>query len=144
MNGNWRLTDSSSQKPRHSIRLFCTSAEHYRPQYSYGQPPTTRSIPIEYPSQPEVLYDDAPVIFKDKGLRGRAGTAPPLDVATSRKGINLLPGRLTTVQFAHMGPTLKKQSGPAKVSHVPLQCTKLTLTLAILLPDRLDRNHDEG
>lgn len=74
------------------------------------------NLPIEYPSVPEVHVDEYPISFRDRGLRGKAGSAPPFDLDKSVKGLQLVPGRMTSVAFGHMGPTVGKKKDQAKVS----------------------------
>jgi len=117
-----RLTLSRSHpesQPHYSIRLFCTSSEHYRPINAPYQPATAlitnHNIPIEYPSNPDAYVDEYTVPFKERGLRGKAGSAPPLDLNKTTRGITLSVGRLTTVNIAHTGPTVGKKKEQAKV-----------------------------
>jgi E3 SUMO-protein ligase PIAS1 len=75
-----------------------------------------KRLPIEYPSVPEVHVDEYPIPFKERGLRGKAGSAPPFDLNRSTRGIVLLPGRMMNVAFAHSGPTTGKKKDQSKVS----------------------------
>jgi len=105
--------------PHYSIRLFSTSSDHYRPPNAPYQASsiyiTNRSIPIEYPSTPDVIVDGHVLVFKERGLRGKAGSAPPFDLDRSSRGIVLNPGRVTAVVMGHSGPTLGKRKDEAKV-----------------------------
>jgi len=105
--------------PHYSIRLFCTSSEHFRPPNAPYQAATVhitnRNIPIEHPSNPEAHVDEYSIPFKERGLRGKAGSAPPLDLNTSTKGIMLSTGRMTSVSMGHIGPSVGKKKEQAKV-----------------------------
>lgn len=76
------------------------------------------NLPIEYPSVPEVHVDEYPLSFRERGLRGKAGSAPPFDLDRSSKGLVLQPGRMTAVAFGHMGPTTGKKKDQSKVRGV--------------------------
>lgn len=69
--------------------------------------------------------DDLVVPFKERGLRGKAGSAPPFDLNKSTKGLVLLPGRLASVMFGHTGPTTGKKKDQAKVSLSFVEVMKL-------------------
>lgn len=133
-------------RPQYSIRLFCASSEWFRPQglaAPPGAPPVTnRSIPIEYPSSPDVLLDDQVVPFKERGLRGKAGSAPPLDIDKSPRGLVMMPGRMATVTMSHTGPTpVSKKKEFSKVG----QGVRLVADLAeILVPACRVRNDVHG
>ncbi|WVO16818.1 hypothetical protein L204_104504 [Cryptococcus depauperatus] len=105
-----------SLKPHYSIRLFCTSSDHYHPLSSIyaRQPPLpSRNIPIEFPNNPEVAVNGVILPFREKGLRGKAGSAPPLDVDKSKR-VTVEPGKVTGVTFGHRGPTTGKNKNQSK------------------------------
>ncbi|ORY23366.1 hypothetical protein BCR39DRAFT_549475 [Naematelia encephala] len=105
-------------RPHYSLRLFCTSNDHYRPtntpMTSSNMHVTNKSIPIEYPSNPDAAIDDQVLHFKEKGLRGKPGSAPPFDLSRSQRGLNLAAGRLMTIVMGHTGPTTGKKKEIAK------------------------------
>nr|XP_019007407.1 uncharacterized protein I206_07858 [Kwoniella pini CBS 10737]OCF46188.1 hypothetical protein I206_07858 [Kwoniella pini CBS 10737] len=110
--------DNPKSHPRYAIRLFCTSSDYFRlpgqPAIA-GQPmPTNRSIPIEFPSNPDIMVDSYPLPFKEKGLRGKAGSAPPFDLEKGQHGLSRVPGRMITVAMGHTGPTVGKKKDVAK------------------------------
>jgi E3 SUMO-protein ligase PIAS1 len=72
-------------------------------------------MPIEYPSVPDVYVDDYPIPFKERGLRGKAGSAPPFDLDKSSKGLQRINGRMTSITFGHTGPTTGKKKEISKV-----------------------------
>lgn len=81
----------------------------------YGvTPPSNRSIPIEYPNNPDVTLDDYTVPFKERGLRGKAGSAPPLDLDKGSRGLARVPGRMMNLVMGHQGPTLSKNKSVSK------------------------------
>ncbi|KAK8866164.1 hypothetical protein IAR55_001315 [Kwoniella newhampshirensis] len=104
--------------PRYAVRLFCTSSDHYRPSGMPIQPGqglvSNRNIPIEYPSNPDVSVDNYNLSFKEKGLRGKAGSAPPFDLEKGPNGLSRVPGRMTTVTVGHSGPTVGKKKEYSK------------------------------
>lgn len=105
----------------YSVRLFCASSEHYRPHgmaaFPGAVPVTNRNIPIEYPANPDVMVDDQTVPFKERGLRGKAGSAPPLDLDKTSRGLVLVPGRMASIRVGHTGPTpVTKKKEFSKVS----------------------------
>ncbi|OWZ76909.1 E3 SUMO-protein ligase PIAS1 [Cryptococcus neoformans Bt85] len=112
--------ESPQTPPHYSLRLFCTSSDHYRPTSVHARhiPPST-NIPIEYPGNPEVSIDGTILPFKEKGLRGKAGSAPPFDldkpinVAVGGR-VALVPGRLIGVNVGHRGPTTGKNKSQSK------------------------------
>jgi E3 SUMO-protein ligase PIAS1 len=56
--------------------------------------------------------------FKDRGLRGKAGSAPPFDIMKGGRhgmGIDMRPGKMVALGMGHTGPTLGKKKD-AKVS----------------------------
>nr|XP_018267423.1 uncharacterized protein I303_01410 [Kwoniella dejecticola CBS 10117]OBR89581.1 hypothetical protein I303_01410 [Kwoniella dejecticola CBS 10117] len=110
--------DHPNSHPRHAIRLFCTSSDYYKPPgmpLIAGQPiPTNRSIPIEFPSNPDIMVDSYPLPFKEKGLRGKAGSAPPFDLEKGQHGLSRVPGRMITITMGHTGPTVGKKKDVAK------------------------------
>ncbi|KIR70994.1 E3 SUMO-protein ligase PIAS1 [Cryptococcus deuterogattii CA1014] len=114
--------ESPKTSPHYSLRLFCTSSDHYRPTSVYARhiPPST-NIPIEYPGNPEVSIDGTVLPFKEKGLRGKAGSAPPFDLdkpinncVTVGGRVALIPGRLMSVNIGHRGPTTGKNKNQSK------------------------------
>ncbi|EKC97918.1 chromosome condensation-related protein [Trichosporon asahii var. asahii CBS 8904] len=80
-----------------------------------GAPPVTnRSIPIEYPTNPDCMVDDHMVPFKERGLRGKAGSAPPLDLDKGSRGLVRIPGRMGSLIMGHNGPTVGKKKEMSK------------------------------
>jgi hypothetical protein len=126
----------------YTVRLYCTSSEHYKPpNLGYQQATahiTNKNIPIEYPGQPEVFVDDYLIPFKEKGLRGKPGSAPPLDLDKSSRKLVRQPGRMASVSMSHMGPSLnKKKEGKVGV-------TWASLIQALLVPGGLCGNGAQG
>lgn len=107
-------------RPVYSVRLFCASSEYYRPvnmQVPPGVPiPNNRNVPIEYPTNPDVIVDSHSIPFKERGLRGKAGSAPPLDLDKSSRGLVRTAGRMASVSMGHTGPTVSKKKEFSKVS----------------------------
>ena len=118
------LRSHPQSHPHYSVRLFCASSEHYRPPQagyqSLNSQITNRNIPIEYPSNPDAGVDEHAVPFKERGLRGKAGSAPPLDLNKTSRGLTLSIGRLTTVVMGHTGPSVGKRKEQAKVRNKTL------------------------
>lgn len=63
--------------------------------------------------------------FKEKGLRGKAGSAPPFDLdkpinngVAAGGRVALVPGRLMGVNVGHRGPTTGKNKTQSKVRYV--------------------------
>ena len=80
-----------------------------------GAPPVTnRCIPIEYPVNPDCMVDDHMVPFKERGLRGKAGSAPPLDLDKGSRGLVRIPGRMGSLIVGHSGPTVGKKKELSK------------------------------
>lgn len=80
-----------------------------------GAPPVTnRCIPIEYPVNPDCMVDDHMVPFKERGLRGKAGSAPPLDLDKGSRGLVRIPGRMGSLIMGHNGPTVGKKKEMSK------------------------------
>lgn len=106
-------------RPHYSVRLFCASSEYYRPPNMAPPPgmpmPSNRQIPIEYPGNPDVILDGHMVPFKERGLRGKAGSAPPLDIDRSSRGLIRMPGRMASISMGHTGPTVSKKKEYSKV-----------------------------
>ena len=67
------------------------------------------ALPIEYPSNPDVTVDHQVIPFKQRGLRGKPGSAPPLDLGSGNQKLNVSGSRMTSVVFGHTGPTQKKK-----------------------------------
>lgn len=128
-----RLNPSAS--PSYSVRLFCCSSEYFRPPIervtSYNSTITNRSIPVEYPAVPDIRVDDLSIPFKERGLRGKAGSAPPFDINRTSRGLTLVPNRLGSVTFGHTGATTGKKKEMIKVGDLD----DLAHLLEILLPD---------
>ncbi|ODN78029.1 hypothetical protein L202_05113 [Cryptococcus amylolentus CBS 6039] len=113
--------------PHYSLRLFCASSDHYRPLNARTNPyGTNKDIPIEYPSLPDVYVDGVGLPFKEKGLRGKAGSAPPFDLekAPARRGY--MPGRMISVAFGHKGPTTGKNKSISKKFFYQLVLAEIT------------------
>lgn len=108
--------------PHYSLRVFCTSSDHYRPAnqayYSGIGQISNQSIPIEYPASPDMVFDGQHVAFKERGLRGKAGSAPPFDLAKNPIGVNFTSSRLYAVVMGHTGPTTGKKKEITKVSEI--------------------------
>jgi E3 SUMO-protein ligase PIAS1 len=79
-----------------------------------GSMASNRDIPIEFPANPDITFAGAPLDFKERGLRGKAGSAPPFDLG--RANYSLSPDRLQTLNFRQTGPTPSKKKDQAKVS----------------------------
>ncbi|WVQ97301.1 hypothetical protein IAU59_004412 [Kwoniella sp. CBS 9459] len=116
--------------PRYAIRLFCTSSDYYRPP---GMPlfpgqiaPTNRNLPIEFPSNPDCAVDNYGLTFKEKGLRGKAGSAPPFDLEKGPNGLSRVPNRPTYVTMGHSGPTVGKKKDQAKRFFYQVVFTEMT------------------
>ena len=105
--------------PHYSLRVFCTSSDHYRPAnqayYAGVGQVTNQSIPIEYPSSPDVVFDGQLVAFKERGLRGKAGSAPPFDLTKNPTAASWNSSRLYSVVMGHTGPTTGKKKDITKV-----------------------------
>lgn len=123
----WDETNARSDprsRPVYSVRLFCASNEYYRPPNMHHHPPgmpvpNNRNVPIEYPTNPDVLVDGQVVPFKERGLRGKAGSAPPLDLDKSSRGLVRMAGRMAAVTMGHQGPTPSKKKELSKVGCGP-------------------------
>ncbi|GMK54141.1 hypothetical protein CspeluHIS016_0107270 [Cutaneotrichosporon spelunceum] len=104
--------------PLYSVRLFCASNDYYRQPGMAGPPgqpvPSNRQVPIEYPANPDVLVDSHVVPFKERGLRGKPGSAPPLDLDKSSRGLVRMAGRMASVCMGHTGPTASKRKEYSK------------------------------
>lgn len=100
-------------RPAYSVRLFCASSDYYRPPGMAPYPgvpvPSNRCVPIEYPTNPDASVDSHTVPFKERGLRGKAGSAPPLDLDKSSRGLVRTPGRMASLIMGHTGPTPTKK-----------------------------------
>lgn len=134
-----------NQAPHYSLRIFCTSNEHYGPSGYYpGRPAIiNRNIPIEYPNNPDVLFDNSSVQFKERGLRGKAGSSPPFDLIKNPGHFIPNSTRLYNLVFGHTGPTTGKKKEIVKVSLT--SCThKVSLRPEILFPGGPCRDGDEG
>lgn len=93
-------------------------------------PITNRAVPIEFPNNPDAMLDDHMVPFKERGLRGKAGSAPPLDLDRGSRGLIRMAGRMASLSVGHTGSTLNKKK-EAKVS----SCAGICLISEILVPD---------
>ncbi|WVQ82518.1 hypothetical protein IAT38_004647 [Cryptococcus sp. DSM 104549] len=102
-------------KPRYSVRIFAASSDHYYPpQHNPHRTNLNVRVPIEFPNNPDVMVDYSQSYhFKEKGLRGKAGSAPPFEVERAGK-LSLQPGRLSSVTFGQTGPTVAKRKEYAK------------------------------
>lgn len=72
-------------------------------------------MPIEYPNTPDLTMDGYSIPFKEKGLRGKAGSAPPLDLDKTPKGLPKTPGTMIHGVMGHVGPTVGKKKDMSKV-----------------------------
>jgi hypothetical protein len=73
-------------------------------------------MPIDYPTNPDVSVDDYPIPFKERGLRGKPGSAPPFDLDKGTRGLAKVPGRMVGVTMGHSGPSVGKKKEVSKVS----------------------------
>jgi hypothetical protein len=104
---------------------------------------TNRNIPIEYPANPDVTVDELPLAFKDKGLRGKAGSAPPFDLGKGKVypgGSDWRVGRMVAVVMGHTGPTVGKKKD-AKVSR---SCLTAQLVSSVVKDLELTQRRDSG
>ncbi|KAL1408855.1 E3 SUMO-protein ligase pli1 [Vanrija albida] len=117
-------------RPLYSVRVFCASSDYYRPSnmpLAPGMTPVSnRNVPIEYPLVPDVMLDDHMVPFKERGLRGKAGSAPPLDLDKGSKGLIRIAGRMATMTFGHTGPTVGKKKELSKKFWFQIVFTEVT------------------
>lgn len=77
---------------------------------------SNKQLPIDFPSNPDVTFSGAPMVFKERGLRGKAGSAPPFDLG--KVAFSLSADRLNTLNFGHTGPTPSKKKDHAKVDYL--------------------------
>ena len=63
-------------------------------------------LPIDYPSTPEFDINGHLLPFTQRGLRNRAGSAPPFDLQSGPRGITPTAGKLWAVTLRHTGPSL--------------------------------------
>lgn len=112
--------DNPKRHPISSVRIFCTSSDYYKPPNAPFSAANSlidnTAIPIEYPSNPDAAVDDLAIPFKERGLRGKAGSAPPFDLDKGARGFPRAPGRMASVTFGHTGPTTGKKKDVTKVS----------------------------
>lgn len=105
-----------------------------------------KSIPVEYPNNPDVQLDGNALVFKERGLRGQPGSAPPFDLGKSTRALILSPSKLQNVTVAHSGPTTGKKKEVTKVSWT--ECVRFRAgpnnRIALLLPGSLCRDVDQG
>lgn len=105
--------------PQHSVRIFCTSNDFFKPPNTPYSPANAlinnQDIPIEYPTNPDVYVDEYPIPFKERGLRGKPGSAPPFDLDKGTKGLQKVAGRMTSVNMGHTGPSVGKKKEVSKV-----------------------------
>ncbi|KAL7419222.1 E3 SUMO-protein ligase pli1 [Cryptotrichosporon argae] len=122
--------------PQHSVRIFCASSDYFRPQNlpsnPYNEHVNNRRIPIEYPSNPDAAVDGYSVPFKDKGLRGRPGSAPPLDIDKGTHGLTRIAGRMASVTMGHTGPTIGKKKDQSKKFWFQLVFVEITPMEALM------------
>ena len=126
--------NNPTSSPHYSLRLFCTSSDHYKPQYM-GQPTSAlsnRAIPIEYPTNPDISIDGMHIHFRERGLRGKPGSAPPIDLMRTHAQMVLASSRQVLVVMGHTGPTTGKRKDQAKVSRLG-RCSGWVLISAVLL-----------
>jgi len=112
---------ANSQK---SLRLFCTSSDYY-PSYA------SQSIPLEYPFHSEIILNSQSIPFK-KGLKGKAGTAAPVNLDVTPGALKKLVGLSNLVTFSHQGPSINKKTKVAKKFYVQV-CMTETWTAKELL-----------
>lgn len=97
---------------------------------------SNKQLPIDFPSNPDVTFSGAPMVFKDRGLRGKPGSAPPFDLGKVAFSLNA--DRLNSLSFGHTGPTPSKKKDTTKVRQPHLT---VVLIIAILFPDLPRRDH---
>lgn len=106
---------------------------------------TNQHIPIEYPSNPEAYLDGSHVPFKERGLRGKPGSAPPVDLGKSLQGLILAPGRMTSVTMGHAGPTTGKKKDVAKVRFGRMgELGKCLMRVEVLVSGGVGGDYDQG
>ncbi|OCF32849.1 hypothetical protein I316_05485 [Kwoniella heveanensis BCC8398] len=88
--------------------------------------PSNRNLPIEFPSNPDCAVDNYGLAFKEKGLRGKAGSAPPFDLEKGPNGLSRVPNRPTYVTVGHSGPTVGKKKDQAKRFFYQIVFTEMT------------------
>ncbi|PIL31883.1 transcription factor [Ganoderma sinense ZZ0214-1] len=69
----------NSPSPKYQLRLYCTSSTYYTANASFRSPGATL-CPIEFPPTCEVRVNGTQLNANLKGLKKRAGTAPPPDL----------------------------------------------------------------
>lgn len=126
----------------HSVRLFCTSSLYYRPDETLRNTDnvhiTNSAIPMDFPVTPDVTFEGMPILIKDKGLRNKAGSAPPLDLNAHRRiGVP----KQYTITMRHSGPS----ANPRKKEDSKVGCSGWTVAdVAILVPSGFGRVDDKG
>ena len=77
--GLYRLSSCCCRSPKYQLRLYCTSSTYYTPNGSFRSPGAT-PCPIEFPPTCEVRVNGTQLNANLKGLKKKAGTAPPPDL----------------------------------------------------------------
>lgn len=79
-----QLTKLTSRKPKYQLRLYCTSSTYHVTGSNFRAP----NCPIEFPSTCEVRVNNTLVSANFRGIKKKAGTAPPADItALVKRGL---------------------------------------------------------
>ena len=94
--------------PKYQLRLYCTSSTYYTPDSPFRSPGAT-PCPIEFPPTCEVRVNGTQLNANLKGLKKKAGTAPPPDLG------KLVRQTANATNHVEMIYLKSQQPGPPKV-----------------------------
>ncbi|TCD69924.1 SUMO ligase siz1 [Steccherinum ochraceum] len=86
----------SSQNPKYSLRLYCTSSGYYTPSPAFRH---NTVCPIDFPPTCEVRVNSVQLQANLKGMKKKPGTAPPPDLT---KSIRLTPNAQNRIEMIYV------------------------------------------
>ncbi|EJF66776.1 PINIT domain-containing protein [Dichomitus squalens] len=109
----------NSSSPKYQLRLYCTSSTYYTPNGSFRSPGAT-PCPIEFPPTCEVRVNGTQLNANLKGLKKKAGTAPPPDLGKLARQTANASNRVEMIYVNSQQPT------PAKKFYLVVMLVEVT------------------
>ncbi|KAI0695175.1 PINIT domain-containing protein [Cytidiella melzeri] len=108
----------SSASPKYQLRLYCTSSTYYSPTPSFR--PNQGPCPIEFPPTCEVRMNNNQLSANLKGMKKKAGTAPPPDL---NKHLKVTVGMTNRVEMVYVN---SQQPTPSKKYYLVVMLVEVT------------------
>ncbi|KAG8966476.1 SUMO ligase siz1 [Tulasnella sp. 419] len=124
-----------SQFPKYELRLYCTSSSYYSKPTAFYPAGSNNPAPVEFPNTCEIRVNNVALTANTRGLKKKAGTAPPPSIAREAKPS---PGALNKVEMVYCNNQPQNQIPPPPKKYY-LQVNLVEVTSSQQLMDKLKK-----